>query len=365
MYAVVVSVLLPFTSHIVRQAFACSEHVPRFAFSVFMISYASSMLLHALWIDTYPNIGSRVIIIAFGVTFIASAIAYAYFIERIVHDAAFVTVWALHALASSGMWPIAFRIINFRKRSKTFLVLWSLQGTLGDLCGCFYRAFSVHENAISYPTIIYTCMILLSLTVICIFLPHRNDDARDAADMNNQLLSSSRPSRNEKSTTLLLIATTTASACMKTITYTASNYMPLLHFNYVLYASGGICGTILAGIVADCDHDRKIITISSCAVTGLNTLGFFRKGLWTNIAYSVSAGMCSSFLSTFLSICVCTHIADATQKYGTATALIDGGATFVSAVLQVWATQDFAIIECAASIVLCVSVLSLCLLLRR
>lgn len=360
MYAVIVSILLPFFSHVIRQSLACTGDAPPLTFTVFMMVYSISMCFHSVWIDTCFTIGARSTIMCFSGTFLAAVCTKVFAAEW------FIIAWSLHAVASSSMWPIAYRLINLKKRSRTTLVLWSLQGNIGDLCGCLYRAFgALHTEEQYYMTYTTTCLLIVSLLCICACFPRTTlplvaqvqENRESATEMEVVLL---QPYPHRRHHRKLLSFTIVSSACIKTITYTASNFMPSLHLNYNMYALGGACGTLAAGVLADLHYTKTALIASSTVLVTSNFIGYFHTVLWTNTLYCINFGVMSSLLSSFLSICVCTHIADITKKYGQSTAIIDGGATIVSAIIQLWTPLYFPTIQCAASISLCIFVLVLC-----
>lgn len=131
-----ISIILPFLSHVVRQSVACAHpSVESFVFSSFLFCYAFSMCVHSLYVDRMSLCHIRVALVLFLLTFVASVVI------RIHASRYFSIAYSVHALVSSVMWPLGYRLVNSQKRYRISLVVWSLQANVGDLVGCRYQIF--------------------------------------------------------------------------------------------------------------------------------------------------------------------------------------------------------------------------------
>lgn len=352
---IIVSTLLPLLSHVIRQAVSCSNIMQPYEYTIFMIVYSVSMLVHGMWIDSASIILIIIILLLFNISFISIILVHT-FASRM-----FLFAWAFHAIPASFMWPFAYKVVNKKKRSRTVLVLWSLQGNVGDFLGCFYSIFYL---PIQYNPPTYFIAIMISiLLLIVLYDKHYILEHGNAESLSDNLLETNR--RHKKSYIHLFI-TILASCCIKTLTYTSSNFLPSLHYKYLSYAIGGIVGTLFSGILADFKVARISLHISSIFVLMFNILGFYHNSIWSNDIFSALFGSFSSFSSSMLSICICTDIADYTKKHGRTTAIIDGFATIVAACIQLlmYNPENFVFIQCISSIIFCITTMILYILNR-
>lgn len=334
--SVVISLLLPFVSHVVRQSMACANvSFQPYVFTCFMMTYAISMGFHAYWMDAHTRRGILIILPFFLLTFVASVILHH------VQPTYFVVTWCLHAFASAALWPVAYKYINSVKRSRLCLVIWSLQGSLGDAYGCVYKVFdSPYASSTMTLSIILGVLVALSF----ILLLHSRTIERDVPLIGVAL---QNPPRR------VLCVTILASVCIKTITYTASNWMHSLHLQYLLYNVGNVIGTILSGIISDKSFTEYGLITTTTILLVIGITSYLYEAL-TQTWVVVLFGTTASCTSTLLSICICTDISDMDRKHGRTTAIIDGVSTFISAFTQLIAREYFVIVQLVSSACLCV-----------
>jgi len=331
--AAIVSLWLPFLSHVGRQAAACASSPPfePYVLSAFLGAYAASMLVHSAYVDAIGKGGARAAVLVQLVTLAAAVRVHQTASE---YDA---VAWCVHASATSLLWPIAFRLVNVRRRSRTFLVLWSLQGTAGDMVGCVFR--SAFDEPDQTPSILLG-LCVASLVIMGTVYPD---------DIPPSPLSARPPSRCtsclEWYPALFVLL---AASSVKAMTYSASNFMPILQLHYPLYTAGCVLGTILSGVLSDAHRGLgSLLATSACLLAHVASGWAF--DLWSRTWYSVVFGVASSGASTMLSICICADVADATSSHGRVTALLDSLATAGAAAAQLAAKDHFAIVTFASS----------------
>ena len=348
---VVVSILLPFVSHMVRQSVACSDkHYEPQVFMIFLISYAISMLAHTSWIDVYTQYGMYVALALFCITF--GACLYTSFTTGPSWRTWFTVTWALHAMASSALWPLSYRLVNGKRRSRTFLAIWGLQGNMGDLCGCALPLFNRQPLFnVAIPTF---ALVSVGSLLVCISRVQKVSPPEGVDQHALALLAADAPRRSHVP---LMASSIVASACAKTVSYSASNFMPALHIHYPLYGVGTMVGAISAGGVADVFHSLSPLAASALLLLTMTITGEYAPLVWHLTWFSILFGATSAFVSSMLSICVCTDIADHTRSYGKTTAIFDSCATLVAAFAQLIAPREFSTLQLSASGLLCVATL--------
>lgn len=344
----IVSCALPLLSHVCRQSFACSARfisLPAYTTTAFMAAYAVSMCIHAVWVDrVYSAWALRFVLLSFLTSFVFLLIASA--------DVWFVALWTLHAVPSSAMWPLAYRLVNPKKRSRLFLVVWSTQGIMGDIVGCALELFDARSATVLWGSVSF----MLSVILVAILAPSMETAHIEHTEQNDILLLTTGP-QTAGTRRLSAILVSLSSASLKCITYSASNWMPSLHLEYWWYIASSLFGTILAGFVADQGLTRISLTVASSVLAVIVAYGTYDR-LWGGIAFVVIFGALVSFCSTMFSICLCADLADLTEQYGATTAAIDGGATLVAAVGQLFAQESFDMVQLvstAAFITTCIA----------
>ena len=332
-----VSIILPLVSHVTRQSVACAKEKPaNSVFTFFLITYAVSMLIHSYWIDTHWNIwGVRCAILLFGVT---------YGLCIWTNSIPFVIRWSLHAIPSAVFWPISYKYINHQKRSRLFLVVWSLQGNIGDAVGCVYTIF---DTPWSIDTLVMSS-ILCSMLVVSISILPITYSITGIFDLP-MLEAPSRPAMFKYGVLMLTII---AASATKTITYTASNWMPSLGLNYLMYNVSNTLGLILAGGISDRGYMLFALLVSAFTMIPVVLIAHLFQ-LWTHVTLILIFGFNAGFCSALLSICMCTSISEYTHTYGWTTSVIDGCATLMAAGVQLWAFQYFELVQLVSVIVLC------------
>lgn len=331
------SVLLPVLSHVARQAVACAADVPAETYTTFLLVYGVSLVAHTRWVDAHTTEGALAALVAFALTLAGSAWAH---LTR--HRALFVAAWGLHAIPSAALWPVAYRLVTTRTRSRTLLAMWSLQGNVGDALGCVSGLFSDPPNA---PSVAATA------TALCASAGLLLGRRTPPADEEGEAL----VARAEDWPTLALA--TAASSCMKVLTYTASDWMPTLELDYMWYNAGGIAGTVLAGVVADAVPQTLERVMLFAIALALLALVF--EWSVADAGMAIAFGVLSSAASTTLSISLCTRLAEASGRYGRTTALLDGGATLVAASVQTLAQTHFRSVQLVAAMGLVVATMAL------
>lgn len=204
--------------------------------------------------------------------------------------------------------------------------------------------------------------------------------------------------RTVQATTILIAC----GACTKTTSYAASNWMPGLDLGYWSYALGSVVGTVISAVVVGAvdivvskNDDRtrtrrvngarrvngdrhasepctdeiafasnssteplllpphtswnttsSVVTIvvtiaASVTLVCLAITGCIWVRLWSVPHFALAFGIVASFVSTTLSVCVCSNIGDECGRYGRTTAHADGGATLIAAALQPCARSYF------------------------
>ena len=337
---IVVSFVLPLVSHVFRQAVACAKSgIPTIAFGAFLYSYASSMLLNALYIDTLTHTKTRVVLLCFGVSFVLCVVVQKFAAPY------FVVVWCIHAFFSSFLWPMSFRLVNLKPRSKIFLVLWSLQGNVGDLCGC---RFDVFDNPFSTPSVAIgvTCTACLLFAIVVL----------SQKAIQTESLFDDRADASQSRFDLVVVCV--ASFCIKSMTYSASNFMPILKLPFTSYAVGSTIGTLMAGVCADAKLTlRSLSLVVLCLL--VQTVAGFRTHLWKLTWFGVVFGTSTSYVSSMLSICMCTDIASRTKRYGKVTGCIDSIATLGAGTLQLVVETRFEMVQCACASLLSIAVFAM------
>ena len=345
---IMVSIVLPFVSHLVRQSVACSDkQYESQVFMIFLMFYAVSMLAHTSWIDVYTQCGMYVSLALFCITL--GACLYTSSTTGPSWETWFMVTWALHAIASSALWPLSYRLVNRERRSRTFLVIWGLQGNFGDLCGCVLPLFDQEPPLnVAVPTFV---IVSVGSLLVCISRVQKEPPPIGADPQALLALHTPRQSHNIP----LLVFSIMASACAKTVSYSASNFMPALHIHYVLYAVGTVVGTISAGVLADVFQALHPLTGAALVLLTMTIVGEYESSMWHLTWFSVLFGATSAFVSSMLSICVCTDIADQVQSYGKTTAIFDSFATLTAAFAQGLVPFGFGTLQLSASGLLCAS----------
>lgn len=353
---IVVSILLPLLSHIIRQAVSCSNIMKPYEYTTFMIVYSVSMFMHGLWIDTKSVILIKILLLLFNITFIVSIVVHTFATHM------FLVAWSFHAVPASFMWPFAYKLVNEKKRSKTLLVLWSLQGNIGDYLGCFYSIFDV-PILYNPMTIVITTVNIITLFMVPIRTTDISEHNENAESLFDPLFETNR---NRRNASFHLLITIFASCCIKTMTYSSSNFLPQLHLKYSSYAIGGIFGTLCSGILADIKISRISLHISSIFLLVFCIFSIHSNYVWSNHYFSALFGCFSAFSSSMLSICICTDIADRTEKHGRTTAIIDSVSTIFAACIQLFMCrpQNFVVVQTISSVLLCIMTMILCILNR-
>jgi hypothetical protein len=341
--AAIVSLWLPFLSHVGRQAAACASCPPfqPYVLSAFLAAYASSMLVHSTYVDRLSKMGARAAVLLHLLTFAAAVRVHQ---VRPEYD---IVAWCAHATATSLLWPIAFKLINVKRRSRKLLVLWSLQGTAGDMVGCLLHPL-FDEPGQTPSTLLALC--LGSLVVMGAVYPNELPPPRPypPAIPIPMLPPRSVWSSTARYPALLVLL---ASVSVKSMTYSASNFMPVLHLHYSLYSAGCIGGTLLSGVLADASSGVGFLVATSLCLLAHAASGW-ALDLWHETWYSVLFGVASSCASTMLSICICADVADATSAHGRVTAVLDSLATLGAAAVQLAARDHFPTVTVASASVL-------------
>ena len=340
--SLIVSLILPLLSHITRQAVACADPpVQPFVYSSFLFCYAFAMCMHSMYADHMSLCHIRIALAFFVLSFIASIFI------RVFTPVYFAIAWSVHAFPSSLLWPLGYRLVNVRKRLKTTLVLWSLQANVGDIIGCRYHIFDRPIEQSQYSILISIIgLVFISFAFVSYNIKPRTD-----------AIVSTMPVRK-------LLFLVVMSTCVKTMTYSASNFMPTLHFHYYLYSIGGIAGTIAAGILADLSLTSTSLTIVSILLLCQTIVGY-AENMWYTSWFCIAFGILSSFASTMLSICKCTDVAEMSGQYAKTTALLDSTSTALAAGVQLFAHKYFTLIQIVASSVLLSTYILSCLMSMR
>lgn len=347
MRALILSLLLPFGSHFFRQSVACSDLASPDVFSLFMIAYSLSMLLHSTWIECESRSDAKTHVLRLCILLLPIS-----FFVSLHFSNFFLLGWSIHSLFSSVMWPLGYRLVNSKKRSKTFLVAWSLQGNLGDLCGCYYHP---GRNPLFHPVawcVMGVCLLSAGL------LP---SSTAVSQTLSNPFL----PEAGQSNPSLFLAVAVLANSCLKTITYTASNFIPRLGIRYVQYGCGGVVGTLVSGLVVDATRGSTVpVFAASLLVSGWMGVQVLHPNAWGEDWFVIGFGAMASLASSLVSICLCTEISEMSRAFGKTTALLDGFATLPPALLQalVGNEADFSVLQACSSVGFLISATLLCFL---
>ena len=402
MRALASSIVLPLLSHVARQSFACADD-DELASTTFLVFYACALLIHSEWVDDCNDVRwFRIVVFAAGFTFVLSAVVF----HTSGLDTTFVICWAVHAIPSAALWPIAFRLVHMGRhpvvRSRRMLVLWSLQANVGDAIGCivaevpfgvqsvsnlsgemtkrwWWWADSCASAAAWTAAVTFVCVSCAALLLPSILEPppppplalptttlthvDEEDDSGSGgargptSELTQSLLlirSSSSPHHSRQAAHLRHVAlVVVCSACMKSVTYASSTWMPVLRLGYWPYAAGSVLGTVCAAVFPFSTPTG----VGAAALFGLVVSGLCASELWMNVYFSLGFGAIAAFVSTCISVCMCADAADACGQYGRTSARCDGAATLLSAAAQPCARSHFASTQVVSSIVLCVALL--------
>ena len=354
----VLSTCLPLLSHVVRQAVSCRKvpPVPEYTFAVFLAVYSVCLMVHGTWMSS-PLVSkaqhacfARGATVLFVVTFLGAVkLARA-------SSAWFTVAFALHAVPSAAMWPLAYGYVTRLTRNRTLLALWSLQGTIGDGLGCL--ASDLLFRPACFPLVAgAACAAGIAVAVGIPRVPVPLGCAETDAEMVNGaserlVASDSHPARSVGAFPRRLLLAVFASAAIKSSTYTLSNYLPTTHGRF--YSTYVVCsglGTVCAGIGADaCAAGGALsVAVASFALAGLTAASLS----WDTTAAAGAVGVTTAMCSTAVSVCVCTDIAERTGRFEFTTAVLDGAATLMAGVVQLWGRRDFDAIQrgCAGALV--------------
>lgn len=334
---VLLSLVLPFCSHVLRQSVACNNtRIEAIGFTLFLVAYAFSMVVHSCYVDRYMQTVGRIGILGFMTTAVLCVVLNMY------APSYFLVGWVTHAFFSSMFWPIGYALVNDKKRSRTALTVWSLQGNVGDFCGCAYHLF---DSPLASTSVAPSCVLLAGLLTSMVLMPPKRETLLQSHER------SPAPTRIYGSMSITIVA----AASLKTMTYAASNFMPTLQFDYLSYNIGTVLGTLFAGMAADIwSSSLVLVAILNLATTG----GGLAWNLWTDMWFTVSYGIVSAFASTTLSICLCTDLAEKLNFFGKTTALMDGTSTLIAAILQLTAIRNFKLLQLVSSITFLVASVS-------
>ena len=334
------SVLFPFASHLTREAFACADvDIPPYTFTGFMITYSISMLIHSHRMQRSGPCPGEVLVAT--VLFLTTGVVCGWSVMR-VDPHWFVLPWSVHAIPSAFFWPHAFQCIATVTKRRTHLALWSLQGTVGDLVGCICASlFEGRRDAWSDTIASATAVLLVTMAIVDARVRHEG-----APPSSSRVASLDR--RME------LVCTMISLACLKIITYCATNWMAELNLKIHTYNVASVVGTVLSGAIADCD--RRIMLVSTTVAGGVlaaGTIGaYMDPRWWSEQVFSFVFGVLTSFVDTVFSICICADLATAKRSFGATTAVLDGGGTLIASMLQLVATRAFGEVQMIACIVL-------------
>lgn len=316
----ILSLVLPFLSHAPRQAVACAFDVDGTTACGFLVCYALGMLFHSTWVDGSSRAG-RVVVLSVGVTW---AVCVA-----LRGTPAFVPSWWVHALFSSALWPMAYRMVSHH--SGGVLAVWSLQGNVADALGCAYGDAIVRAQWV--PHVAYGVVCVASAVAL---------RPRSSVSTDEPLLATSERERLGP-----LVLSGLVSACCKVMTYSASNWMAVLGMSYWAYVGFGCLGTVCAGAAADVLSSAVAMVLYACCCAVASVVSSSEG--WATAAVF---GWASAGASTVVSICVCTDLARETKRYGRTTALMDGGATLVAAAVQLVVVANYELVQIVASLTL-------------
>lgn len=339
---ILASLLLPALSHATRQSAACARPpLDPTLVAGFGITYAVAMLGHSFWVDRFPRLGARIALALFALTFSACVVA------RRCFRTLFSLGWILHAIASSALWPIAYRLVNTARRRRvprTALALWGLQANAGDALGCVWPVL----NAVGWTSkdTAGAAAAAVALCVTGVLVAPATDPLlleRESVDVD-----------------VTLLVATAASAATKVITYAASNWMPSLGMHYWTFNACSAAGSLAAGVLADVGVPSvRVLVAISILLVALCGSGGALPGAWHQVYFVAAFGSSASIASTAVQICLCTDLASTNRRFGRTTALLDGGATLLAAGAQRFARDNFAAVRVTAACILCLCAVGL------
>ena len=382
------SLLLPFLSHVTRQSMACSPaSFPPPSFTSFLSTYSVSMLVFS----SFPCLifgRERVLLPCLILSFV-----FTFFLSVLVSesDVLFTVAWAAHAIPSSLFWPLSFHYVHKvvlpdspQSRSSRIvrrfhLAMWSLQGDAGDIVGCLYTTAFYPSLSPSYlvPTSLFLVSVSVSLLLAFLSCRRRTTLPPLSSSLSSPLSSlEQQTTRGEEglgqvegrrkgggsflsiSSLLLLLVSDTS---LKSASYFASNYLPngKETGSYLSYNIASICGTIASGVFFSLDSAYASVPLASALLVTL-------LGDATKEEAPVLIGFLVSFCSTTLSICICSDLSSKMGKRwkkegaeGRVTSLLDGVGSLVASFVQLIPVRFFLPLQWVCASLLLVSSLLL------
>lgn len=313
MFQIIILFFYPFFSHTLRQGFECTKNINDAIYDTsFMITYSLSVLFYG-FISDYYKITKYLLIYSLFCCVILSLLLY-YFDYTII-------LWNINAHFHSILWPICYKLI-FKKKYNPFIKsIWSLNGPIGDLIGCYF-----------FKRQYYNSIALLICLILTYFIDNDNDNK-----INKQLLIPITDSviqleqNSNKLIKILFYFIILLTINLKIMTYSISNWLPLIG-NYNYYNYGTIIGTILTGVLLNITTKIEFI----CLINSIILFFIF----YFKLNY-ILIGIFISICNTNVSLFMCEKCNKHTYGLSTMTAILDFSGTIITAFLQLIAYTNY------------------------
>lgn len=333
---------------------------PSWTFTSFLACYALCMLAFARCIERDSCKALVATMACFPLTFCLFALG----VECDLDPRLVGVFWTLHAVPSSCLWPLAFQMVHTVTHSVPLLVLWSVQGPIGDWVGCW----AVERGG---TLGLWACVLSLYVAVALVLLLgelvarrpaahgsplvaamlQEESDGRRRSDLDPETSSAALGGSSRGALLCELTCVVVASASLKSATYFASNFAPRMQIGFYEYTWLSVAGTLLCAPLALWDRLRLS---ASLATLGMGASTALLRG---RLAIT-SLGLFSSMASTLLSICICSDLSVRMQHFAGVTSVLDALGTVVAASLQMVPPGAFGMLQFACSATTCAGLLA-------
>ena len=334
----------PFSSHISRQGFECTKNKKDAIYdTVFMVIYSVFLLFNGYISDKFKIIYPLITCSLFG-CIISSSLLYFYEYNIII--------WGFHAFLNSSLWPISYKIAFTTSDNYIVKTIWSLNGPLGDLLGC-YLIKRTYLSILFY-SISFGISFVAQIINVNIKSNNLNENLLENIENSENPENPENPENIEnpenpenienpenefikykykckKICSFLLTFLITIN--LKCISYSISNWYPLQKDNmYYLYNIGTIIGTVLTGLLLN--YINKIELLSLMFSLIFLSVSYFKIN-------DVLLGICFSICNTNTSLFLCEKNSKILNGLSTMTAMLDCTGTITAAILQLFVYEHY------------------------
>lgn len=323
----------PFSSHISRQGFECTKNKKDAIYdTIFMVIYSIFLLLNGYISDKFKIVYPLITCSLFG-CIISSSLLYFYEYN--------IVIWGFHAFLNSSLWPISYKIAFTISDNYIIKTIWSLNGPLGDLLGCYlikrtYLGILFYSISFGISFVAQIISVNIKSNNLIENLLENSENPENSENLENSENSENQENefikyKYKKIFSFLLTFFITIN--LKCISYSISNWYPLQKDNmYYLYNIGTIIGTVLTGLLLN--YINKIELLSLIFSLILIFVSYFKVN-------DVLLGICFSICNTNTSLFLCEKNSKIVNGLSTMTAMLDCCGTITAAILQLFVYEHY------------------------